>query len=331
MSLPSLTFYRLSDTTPANTLVSDLLDAIFAALTQATDFHGATLPSTHVWSWAKYTNTVTEAVYSTAPPSGTSMTRTPSIIYGAQAVATKTPVMNVDTYTAANVHLGMNLRGGSFNAWDNTNPFTSGQFSGYVRTTSTGANLTTTKVRAFVSQETIVLNIIQGATNVISFINMAGAIIEPWGSDTTIDAETDGRVYGTIASGAAAPANSWASSSGTNDWFHHGGSNGNAHCFMFNPGTALTGSSSQLAVESELFWRRANTTTQKATLFGSNICRPLYMGRAAAGAAVGRLREVFLPGAVRGGFTLANAGVDKQHAIGYDISTADDAFTLKSA
>ena len=331
MSLSALTFYRLPDVNPANTLVSDLLDAIYSALTSATDFHGATVPSTHVWSWAKYTNIVTEAVYSTAPPSGTAMTRSPSIIYGGQAVATKTPTMNVDTYTAANVHLGMNLRGGSINAWDAASPFTSGQFSGYVRATSTGANLTTTKVRAYVSQETIVLNIIQGATNTISFMNMAGAIIEPWSTDTTVDAETDGRVYGTICGGAVAPSSSWASGSGSNDWFRHGGSNGNTHNFIFQPNTALNGSSSQFAIENEHYWRRVNTTTQAATLFGTSIARPIYMGRISGGFAIGRLREVYLIGAVRGGFTLATGGVDKLHAIGYDISTADDAFALRSA
>lgn len=339
MSLPlqTLTFYRVPAVSPASTGVNDLLDAIYTALNQTTDFRGAALPSTHLWGpWSRFQNAgVTEAVYTSTPPSGTPMTRTPAIIFaGASGARTLGNAMNIDTYTVNNVMIGMNLRGGAFNAWDNNAAtpiqFSSGSFSGYIRATGTGPNIVTTSVRAYISQETVLICVLTGASLVLKSWMMAGAIIEPWTTDTTLDAETDNRVYGIMSTGGGNPAASWASSSGVNDWLSHSGANGNSHCFMFIPGTANSGSTATFAIESELMFRVANTQTATSTMFGNTPQRSVLMGRTAGGAGIGRLREVYLIGAVKDTEPALTNGDDLLHLIGYDTLNPDDAFALRS-
>lgn len=343
MSLPlqTLSFYRLPTVTCTGIAINNLLDAIHSALSQTSDFRGASLPSTHLWTWSRFQNAgTTEAVYTNTPPSGTPMTRTPAIIFaGASGAKTITNALNIDSYLANSIMVGMNLRGGAYNAWDNNSSppvqFTSGSFSGYFRCVPVAALLNTTTVpsttvRVYVSQETVLVCVVQGTSLITKSWVMAGAIIEPWTTDTTLDAETDNRVYGILSTGSGNPSSGWASGVAANDFLNHGGASGNSHNLMFIPGTSNSGSTATYAIESELTFRVANTQSQSSTMSGATPTRVIMMGRTSGGAGIGRLRELYHAAAVVDTEPGWTNGDDLFHVIGFDSLNADDAFFLRS-
>ena len=339
MAFPNATlvFYRLPDTVPTNTAISDLLDAVYNALIQTTDFRGNSVPASCQWPWTRFTvaGPVTEAVYTTGIPTGCPLTQTPRFIL-AGAAGAKTPAMLVDTTATSVIHIGMNLRSGVFSAWDNSPavpttpliPFTSGQFSGYCKTTAAAANTLTTKVRAYVSAEAIFIDIIQN--NVSHYWMYFGAIIEPWSSDTVNCAETDNHVYGMITGGSAVIGSSWQNGIAANDWLTHGAANGNSHGHMFIPGTANSLTSGMYSIESEFQWKRVSGVDQPWALDDSCVNRPIFMGRTSSKAPVGRLREMYLVGAVVGGTTGFLLTDDLVHYISVDLTSAQDGLALRS-
>jgi hypothetical protein len=328
LPLPTLTFYRLADVTPAASTIQGLLDAIHGA-DWTTDYRGRSLASTHLWTKARYQNAgTTEAVYLTAP-SGTPMTLVPKIIFAGAAAGS--PTMYVDTILASALHVGINKNSGSFNAWTAALPFTSGQFSGFTRVGPTSINSTATTVRIYVSEEVIILDIWSSAT--AHYPVIVGAIVEAHTQDTSSAMETDERLYGAVTQGSGG-ALSGAFLSSANTFFDHSMSNNAQHAYVFQPNT-----SSIYACGRDVLLQTAAAVGGEVDPTNAHIGRAITFARSSVtgnqgGAALGRLREVYFLGAVQGAQTRYSGSggsrVDLFHVIGTNSGAADDAFAIKA-
>jgi hypothetical protein len=326
--LPAQSFYRLPDITVSVGTIVGVLDALYSALIQTTDFAGASLPASYQWPWTRYQNAgTTEAVYTTGIPSGSSLTRTPRIIFAGR-VTIGTPTMLVDTATSSNLMLGMNLNSGAFNAWDNAAPFTSGPFSGFIRVAATGANAIGTGIRVYVSQEIVFVVIIQNATS--QYWMMAGCPVEPFTSDTATDADSDNRLYGFASTGPGATAFSLTAGS-SQDMFTYQASNGLSHSFLFKPGTSTSGATGLYNTEAAGLFRRTASATCFQTLSGSIVNQPIWCQQNSGTQLLGRYREIYFFGSKQGGLTYSVSSVNKVHIISSNNSSAADAISLKSA
>lgn len=335
MSLPlqALTFYRMPDASPAAATIAGLLDAIYTALSSTTDYRGTSLASTHLWTVARQTSGSTVAVYAT-PPSGTPMVKSPGIIWGGSSGAPTPTMASPDTFTASNLLMGIAHTRGAWNAWDAAAPFTSGTFSGYLRAAGTTWNATTAVVRCFVSQETIFVQLI-GTTVTQQAWMMAGALVEPHADYTSSagnDCESDDRLYGMMASGSTSTVNtSWLSSLGTAHPFNHGTSAGNAHMYVFQPGT-----SSLYACGRKVMFANAGTSTEATTTSGVYVGDLMPICRSSgpstnAGLRLGTVRSAYPIGQVQSGRVLRNGSTDLYHVVGTDTTAVADAMFLKAA
>ena len=324
LPLPTQTFYRMDDVTVASANIQGLLDAIFTALSDTVDVNGTTLPASHTWTWARFQNaSVTESVYTTAVPAGPGVT--PRIIFAGAASGSGTMVAP-DTWVASNVHVGINKNSGSYNAWGNAAPFTSGQFSGYTRVSGTAANITSCVVRAYIGQESVFLDIIQAAAS--HWWVYVGAIIEPWTDDSSgasLVSETDNRLYGMIVSGGGGVlAAAFLSGNSSQDWLSHATGAGNSHGYVLQPNASGT-----YTCESVSYWRQA-PSGQQADGAGKYSLEAVTMVRDSNTVALGRLRELYRFGLGQGGKTLKNGADELAHIIGVDTSTNDDCIALRS-
>jgi hypothetical protein len=329
LPLPTLTFYRLADVTPAASTIQGLLDAIYGA-DYTTDYRARSLASTHLWTKARYQNAgTTEAVYFAAP-SGTPMTLVPKIIFAGAAAGS--PTMYVDTILASALHVGINKNSGAFNAWTAALPFTSGQFSGFTRVGPTALNSTATTVRIYVSEEIIILDIWSSAT--AHYPVIVGATLEAYTQDTSSAMETDERLYGAVTQGSTAALSTTFLTTSAGTFLDHSTSNGAPHAFVFQPGT-----SSIYGAGRDVLMQSAAAVGGEVDPTNAHIGRAITFARSTAnniqnGAALGRLREVYFLGAVQGAQTRYSGSgasrADLFHVVGTNSGAADDAFAIKA-
>jgi hypothetical protein len=327
LPLPTLGFYRLPDQAPAAATINALLDAVYAALTQTTDVFSVALPTSAKWTWAKDSPAgTTQAVYTTALPSGTPLTRGLSIIFAGKTGA-PTPQMLLDTFVASNLMQGYGLNTGLYAAWDAVSPFTSGVFTGYNRVTGTSFNVTTATVRAYVSSEVIFIDFFTTAS--LHTWLMIGALMEPLTSDTVNDAETDNRIYGMWTTGAAGTTGYTLNSTTVTDPWVHSASAGQGHFYISIPGTLNSGATGLNTCQ--YYTRMTGTATggQWLTPSGAVFLPPLWIGKVGVTQSYGRARECYQFGSKQGGLTYTLAGTPKFHVISRDTSTNVDAYALK--
>lgn len=336
MSLPlaSQTFYRMPDASPAAATIAGLLDAIYTSLSSTTDYRGTSLASTHLWTIGRQQTTgTTNAVYAT-PPSGTSMAKSPGIIFAGHSGAPTPTMASPDSFTASNLLLGIAHTRGAWNAWDAAAPFTSGTFSGYWRAAGTTWNATAAVVRVYVSQEQIFVQLI-GATVTNQAWMCAGAIVEPhfsYSDSSGNDCETDDRLYGMWSTGATGTmSTSWLQGVGTTHPVNHGTSAGNAHMMVFQPGT-----SNLYACGRKTIFHTGSSTAEAQTSGGGYVGDLLPVCRSTGasvnnGARLGVLRSVYPSGQLLSGRTLRNGSTDLYHVVGCDTTLVGDALLLKAA
>lgn len=197
LPLPTLTFYRLPDGVVAAGTISGFLNAVYDSLTSSVDYRGTSLPSTHLWTWARaQSGSVTHAVYNTTVPTGSGLTTNFSIIMGGTGSATLT-FASPDSFVASGSHIGIVRNPGAYSDWTAARPMTSGQFSGYWRMSPVSTNNVNTRIRSYVSEESIFIRVILNATTQYWF--HAGAIVEPYTSylsGSLSTAEPDDRLIG---------------------------------------------------------------------------------------------------------------------------------------
>lgn len=335
MPLPLVTptFYRMPDALVQTASVDSFLDAIYTSLNSSTDYRGTTIPNTHNWTWAKYqSGSVTEAVYSTSIPTSTSMTQNPRfLMVGVAATGSLTPTMQApDAFTNNVPMIGMVKNAGAFLAWDNINPMTSGQFTGYTHLAGTGVNAINTRIRTFVSEDSIFLQFI--VNNNTQFWAHAGAIVEPFTSyqnssfNSMPACETDDRIYGIFVVGSgAALASTFQSTAPT--IYNHGAGATNNHFFIFQP------NSSNILTPIR---RRVPTTTQYNTLEERNMAGEYvfcsYEFIRTSVYKVGQSRGVFpFANNFSNRMTIKNGSTDLYHILSQDLVGISQSIVLRAA
>ena len=330
LPLPDQTYYRMANQVPAASTIVGALDAIYTALTATVDYRGTSLASTHLWTWARHSPAaVTDAVYNTAVPSGSPMTLAPAIIIAGATGAPTPTMLTPDTFTASNILAGIVKSPGSYNAWDNAAPMTSGSFSGYMRALSTTWNSTGATFRVFIGEETVFIQAFTTATGQTHGWIYIGAIGEPLGTAVG-SGESDNRLYGMAANGAnSSVSTSWLSSSAV--MFNHSTTAGNQHMGVFQPGAASWYAGGRRSIFD------SPATAAEAVDGGGVYCGDLIrIGRSTAtsqndGARIGLLRSIYQAGALQGGRVLRSGSTDLYHVVATNNSAADDAFLLKAA
>ena len=235
MALTTQTWKRLATVVPAGAAIDQTLDAIYTALTAVTYYDGSarTPGSGSAWTAARYqTGTPkTEAVYC-SPVVGTLNHRA---IFAGSASA-KTPTMaSPDTWGTNVVLYGLAKNAGAYNAWDNAAPFTSGQWPGYYRLTS---STTINKVYVFECAES--LCVVAESSGGVVFCCLLGALFDPY-TTAALSAESDGRRYGMVnasaSTGMIALQNEWAVSM---LFYHQTTANTTNHSIALDVGAVAT-------------------------------------------------------------------------------------------
>lgn len=337
MALPLLTptFYRLPDVNVTSGSVNGFLDAVYGSLTSSVDYRGTIIPSTHAWTWARYqSGSITEAVYNTAVPTGTQMTQNPCIILaGVAATASLAATMqSTDTFTNNVPMIGLVKNPAAFLAWNNANPMTSGQFSGYTHLAGTGVNTVNTIIRSYVSQESIFFRFIINYNT--QFWAHAGAIIEPFTSysdsyfNTIPACETDDRIYGVTSVGSA---NSLIDSFAANTqrtihiWQN---SVGGSRFFAFDPTRATT---------TYGLGRQANFATsffQNVDFSGATVLQAVPIFRySATSILMGISRSIYYQGAITNGNkpVIKNGNTDLYHILAQNLYNSSVVIYLTAA
>jgi hypothetical protein len=333
LPLPTPTFYRKADVLVASASIDSFLDAIFTSLSSSVDYRGTAIPSTHTWTWARYqSSSVTQAVYNTAVPTGTPMTQNPCImIAGVAATGSLTPIMlTPDTFANNIPMIAMIKNPGAYLGWDNANPMTSGQFSGYSHLAGTGVNAFNARVRTFVSEDSIFFQF--AVNNNTQFWAHAGAIIEPFttyqnSSFNVMPAcETDDRLYGISVVGSTAALNA-AFQSTAQTIYNHTNTLANNHFFIFQPN-----SFNILAT----LRRRIPTTSQYQTFeerdMAGNYVFHSYQFIRTSFYTVGQSRGVYpFASNFANRTTIKDGNTDLYHILSYDLVGLSQSIVLKAA
>lgn len=329
LPLPDQTYYRMADQVPAASTIAGALNAIYAALTATVDYRGTSLPSTHLWTWARYQNAgTTEAVYNSACPTGTSMALTPAIIFAGSSGAPTPTMLAPDTFVASSIMGGIVKTPGAFNAWDNANPMTSGSFSGYWRLLTTTWNSTGATFRVFIGEESVFVQAYTTATGTTHGWLFIGAVGEPLSTGNGAG-ESDNRLYGMFGSFTNV-STSWLTTGGS--VFNHSTAAGNIHGGVFQPGAGTWYVGGRRAALSG-----GSTVAETQDTPGAHCGDLMRIGRSSAnltnaGTRLGLLRSVYMYGLAQSGKVLRNGGTDLYHVLACDTTAATtDAMILKAA
>lgn len=330
LPLPGLTFYRMADVSPAAATIVGLVDAIYAALGAVVDYRGTALPASHQWVVNRYQNVgISEAVYLTGP-AGSPMTDLPGLILAGNAAASGTYYSTPpDTGAANQLAAGVAKTCGAWSAWTAAQPWVGCAWTGLSRCASTAMNAVAAVVRAYISEEVIVLDMWSSATAHYPWIG--GAICEAHTDDPSC-LEADSRLYGHILAPAAL---STSFASGTAGFLDHNTNANQYHGLLFQPGLTTL-----YPMGRRFYYQAALVAGNDVDLAGNYIGSPILLARSSAnitqgGKPLGRLREVYYGGATQGARTLrdgAGPGAsDLFHVIGYDTGNPDDSLWIKAA
>ena len=309
MSLAALNWRYVGSAGFASATVAAVLDAIHGlglAVTYA-DATTRTPGSGSAWTWSRYQALgVTEAAHAVPPLS----TLTQKIILAGRATAATPPMASPDTWFANTLLASVVKNAGSYLAWDNANPFTSGQFFGYWR--AWGTPLGVGSVFLYESQEAVMI-VVSTAVGAVYPI-LLGAWCDPESPDVVLDAESDGKLYGSMVVGSLSGglSTTWWSQPNTNSLWISDISASEAHCGVFTPGAGSIIAAERLV--SPLSPLSATGMQTRSGRFG-RAAVGLRMANAPT-ALLGRLREIYM-------FSDAQTPSKQTHAgntIGYVVS-----------
>jgi len=287
MSLAPLAWRYVGAQSFASATVAAVLDALYTLGTATTyaDATARTAGSGSAWTWSRYQNAgTTEACYAT-PPTATLGLRV--ILAGAASAPTPAQTMATPDVAATGVlHANVIKNAGAFATWNAASPFTSGQTFGYWRVWSTGSGVGT--VRLYEGTEAVL--VLVETAGAVAYGVILGAILDPESTDVTLDAESDGKLYGMITSG---PTTSISVSMNSSPVFlDHSATASANHAGIFTPGASTLITMNRRAASAA-----AMSTTGLKTRSGRFVRAP-YDYRATAAApndvALGRLREIFM-------------------------------------
>ena len=281
------------------------LDALWSLVNSASYFDGTTrtLGSGSAGTWSRIqVGTTTECLICSPPVNALNQR---IMIGGSAATYSTIPMQASETFANNSLLVNVVKNAGvvvpTSSNWAIADPFSGGQGFGWGKfwPNSNGAGT----IYLWEGKEAIVVLIANTALST-TYCAIAGAIIDPETTDTTVDSETDGRVYGVIRTGISS---SISGSFWTDPWvaignagynmrfMHYNGStttavyNNNESAGVFLPNTGA------VALVHPMF---SHTTTVNPTTMRTRsglLARTAIMYRiSATDNMMGRLREIFM-------------------------------------
>jgi hypothetical protein len=328
---PQLTFYRMPDAYATANDTGGVLNAVYNSLTSSVDYRGTALSSSHLWTWATASTGITNAVYNTALPTGSTLNNF-AILFGGSSSAGGT-MLSPQTDTTNVTKAGFIIDPGSYSNWTTNDPMTSGWFSGFWKLTNFLSNTGSTYVRTYVSQESIFVRVFQAGVATNQLWLYIGAIIEPYldyTSSYNYNSNTDSRILGMISNGGAVNGNGYLGTVSTNYFFTNNAGDNQALAVCMRLGSPMY----------------ATTGIQRTTLPTNSIATLGYEKDAAGNwifdeinfynviniHKVGLLRGISAAGLHDAGTnTLRSGSTDLYHLLSYNPAASSQTIVLKAA
>lgn len=321
MALPVLNWKLLTPRTFTGGTINDLLNFL-ASMGQSTTYanNSPRVPGTDsAWTWAidnanAVQPGVTTAIYGVPPINALNMGY---IISGSTQVASPGGTYNSDSWFANLLMLSMNKNSGPYTTWTNAAPFTTGQFSGMIRSVSTGCTATGTSYYWYECEEAfVILAVASGGASALML--GAGAWIDPL-SAAAANAETDGRLYSIIGSGGGQVLDTafLSNSAAASGPFISGTANANPHFFTFNVGAVTTTRNTVRAC-------RMTTSNTFILPSGKPVLVPYQMNFSATGGYAGQLRSMFVGKTSPAAIAWNDNGTIYGYTLGGRATTSDE-------
>jgi hypothetical protein len=226
------TRYHVGTSTPASDNAAGIMASLATLFAVATDVDTGAAVS--AMTWTRDTTAGSQAIYSSA--FGPDNWR---IIIAIHDSGTPTPsptmVASADTYTAANILIGLcDAASGGYAGWKLAAPFTGCSFAGYYRLGPSAGASTGGGIRAWVSTKDLWIQY-RSTTSVVQAA-CAGAVV----TGATGYQESDGYRYGLAVSGVGDMSSTWRSNAGTGlgNFGKNEPSNGNPHFGIYAVGSS---------------------------------------------------------------------------------------------
>jgi len=295
MSLPHMAWRYVGTRTFGTASMASLMDELFTLGTATTyaDTTSRTPGSGSAGTWTRVQiSSVTECLHVNAPVNALN---TRIMIGGATYTPSPSPTMHSpETYSASNLMVNLVKNAGTFATWNATNPFTSGQTFGWGKWWSTANGVG--NVYLWEAKEAIAV-IATNAAGGSARGFVAGAILDPESTDTTVDGESDGRLYG-IARTSASTAmsntfwtdmgNGFGSYAYSNRFLYTANTNDQPFNAVFAPGSA-----SLLQMNPMMVFPTSPSPTGLKTRSGQFARLAITWRGSTADNILGRFREVY--------------------------------------
>ena len=327
MALSALNWRLLPPQVVTSNNVNAILDLIYTMGISATysDGSGRTPGSGSAWTWGRdttnaYQSGVTTAAYATPPVDaiGHKVCFAGSTVAGAPGSK-----MYLDTYTAAVMMVGTAKNSGSYGTWTSgTTPFTTGDFTGFIHACRNTGAATYSTIYMYESQECIIVQLISSAGAVCEIV--AGAFIDPLSSNS-LNAESDGRLYGVTSSGSTSFLSAVRWTAAPNQTFNHTGGNGAPHAAVFVPGASTVQSVYKFTYVLNTTYASINLTAKNGDI--PRITVP--MGYTTSPYFSGQLRQIYTTkNSGTTGLTWSISGVAQGYVLSGSTITTSEAMVI---
>jgi hypothetical protein len=233
MILPALNWKALPVVSLTASTIDAVINGIYNAFTSSVYLDGSArvTGSASAWTFAReLSGSTIEATWG-IPPTGSLNQR--FILAGSSRTGLTPVIASPDTtYAQSTLLVSIAKNASNYTNWNAAAPFTTGSFFGYWRTWSTSSG-TPQSVRCLESEEAIAVFVQNSTANSI-YGCVAGAIIDPESTDTSIDSESDNRLYGLVTNGVIGVTNIDHTAISNAMFVHAGTANGN-HAGVFVP------------------------------------------------------------------------------------------------
>lgn len=323
MSLTSIAWKYVGSALFVTPTVAAVLDALYTLGTATTyaDGSGRTEGAGSAWTWTgnRYQNAgTTEACYP-VPPLSTLGLRV--LLAGSSSTPSPSPTMaSPDTYAVNNLLVNLTRSAGAFASWNAAAPFTSGTTFGHWKTWPTTAGVGT----VYLWEGTEGIAVLVATATGTTYGAILGAVVDPESTES-VDAESDGKLYGILTSNSTVINAAFRSTNGA--FLGHNAGNGVNHAAVLAPA-----GSSLLTMHCSIENTAMTTTGMKSR--SGRFARASLRVRASAAAPddnfLGRLREIVAFGDGITPNKLSNAGTTIGWVFGASTITAQDAVLLEA-
>ena len=328
MSLPSLLWKKLPPVTLSVTSsTSTFLRIVRNMMTGSVYFDGSarTIATGSAWSSSisYITGSNVEAVLCYPPRNGRTVL-SQSVLFvgrntiGAKSSATPTMTTGEDVYTNGYISMGLSKNSGNLVNWWDAKPMgNNSYFTGYMNLRTNNINTATTaKITMYESKEALIL--VYGPGNLPATINycmMAGALFDPEQTTTSVDAESDNRLYGIIRADSTSGGGIETNFYSTLTQFLGYGASNSSKTICFNPQTGT------LLPLYGIKYLAGTNISLLTTISNKLIKTPLLFGRAdGTNSFIGTLRNIYAVRDFQSNLVIRDGSTN---IIGFTISRSD--------